>query len=609
MTRSYLLAVEIGPVQEFIAAARKTRDLWFGSHVVSEIAKAAARCLAERCGGASLVFPAPAAADALDPDTPLNVADVLLTEVPAAVVEQLGGEDQLDKLAAAAAAAVQARWQAFAQQAFDRARRFLREEIWHDQVDDVMECYAAWTPLDGNYPAARRRVMALLAGRTQGRNFRPSQKDRGVPKSSLDGARDSVLKRPRERQAAHCDSLLRLTTDEQLDVIGVTKRLAGRDQGRRPTYPSVSRIAADPWLRGVAQSTEAVSEFLRFQEICEELAAQDVLTRLDTDRFPQYAAFPYDGTAVFRSRYGELAEEAELLAEERTGLPEPLRALGRALRPLVQRHGEPHPYLAVLAADGDNLTATLDQLTSPLPDQHRRLSRQLAAFAQQVPQTIADHHGALVYAGGDDVLAFVPLDRVLDCAAALHDNFQATLQPALQELAISPGPTLSVGVGVGHFLESLEDLLELARTAEQTAKKAGRGRHPKNALCVRLQARGADPLSYCLNWDQHPHQRLQGWAELLLQGQLPDKAGYDLRVLRHVYRGWPAKTLAPALQADARRVLAQKRRSRPAPAEGLERIADLLQRVATVDDLLDLTDEIAIARRIAVALKQAKGKP
>jgi CRISPR-associated protein Cmr2 len=40
----YLLALSIGPVQNFIAAARRTRDLWFGSHVLSEISKAAARC-------------------------------------------------------------------------------------------------------------------------------------------------------------------------------------------------------------------------------------------------------------------------------------------------------------------------------------------------------------------------------------------------------------------------------------------------------------------------------------------------------------------------------------------------------------------------------------
>ena len=33
---SHLLAISVGPVQEFIAAARQTRDLWFGSYLLSE---------------------------------------------------------------------------------------------------------------------------------------------------------------------------------------------------------------------------------------------------------------------------------------------------------------------------------------------------------------------------------------------------------------------------------------------------------------------------------------------------------------------------------------------------------------------------------------------
>lgn len=41
----YLLALSIGPVQEFIAAARRSRDLWFGSYLLSEVSKAAALAL------------------------------------------------------------------------------------------------------------------------------------------------------------------------------------------------------------------------------------------------------------------------------------------------------------------------------------------------------------------------------------------------------------------------------------------------------------------------------------------------------------------------------------------------------------------------------------
>ena len=43
MTR--LLEIAVGPVQDFIAAARRCRDLWYGSHLLSELSKAAALAL------------------------------------------------------------------------------------------------------------------------------------------------------------------------------------------------------------------------------------------------------------------------------------------------------------------------------------------------------------------------------------------------------------------------------------------------------------------------------------------------------------------------------------------------------------------------------------
>ncbi len=52
-----LLVVSIGPVQEFIAAARTTSDLWAGSHLLSTLAWQAMKVVCERLGPDSLVFP------------------------------------------------------------------------------------------------------------------------------------------------------------------------------------------------------------------------------------------------------------------------------------------------------------------------------------------------------------------------------------------------------------------------------------------------------------------------------------------------------------------------------------------------------------------------
>jgi CRISPR-associated protein Cmr2 len=52
-----LLAVSIGPVQHFIAAARSVSDLWAGSHLLSSLAWVAMRVVCEACGPEALLFP------------------------------------------------------------------------------------------------------------------------------------------------------------------------------------------------------------------------------------------------------------------------------------------------------------------------------------------------------------------------------------------------------------------------------------------------------------------------------------------------------------------------------------------------------------------------
>ena len=57
-----LLKLQIGPVQDFIAQARTTRDLWSGSYLLSWLMATGLSKLAERLGGNSaakgaIIFP------------------------------------------------------------------------------------------------------------------------------------------------------------------------------------------------------------------------------------------------------------------------------------------------------------------------------------------------------------------------------------------------------------------------------------------------------------------------------------------------------------------------------------------------------------------------
>src|SRR5262249_6054713 len=125
--------------------------------------------------------------------------------------------------------------------------------------------------------------------------------------------------------------------------------------------------------------------------------------------------------------------------------------------------GEPGPYFATLAADGDHMGEALSTIDDI--GRHRQLSLDLAGFATAARDKVKNHRGCLVYSGGDDVLAFVPVDRVLDCARALHTRFG-------EVDSVGRRLTLSVGIAIGHFMDPLEDHLLHAREAERAAKSA-----------------------------------------------------------------------------------------------------------------------------------------
>ena len=126
--KRFLVALSLGPVQSLIGAARNTRDLWCGSWLLSEAARAAARVFHERHPGC-LIFPRLENPDAdLEPrDRPgnaANIANVVRAEIAApdaAAVRTLCAE------AESAAALRRSALGDLARQEMERLRRPVRE--------------------------------------------------------------------------------------------------------------------------------------------------------------------------------------------------------------------------------------------------------------------------------------------------------------------------------------------------------------------------------------------------------------------------------------------------------------------------------------------------
>lgn len=572
-----LLALSIGPVQEFISAARRTRDLWFGSYLLSEISKAAAKAV--QAHGGKLIFPAPSNDADLDRDSPLSVANVIVAEL---------GEIDPAQVASEAKKATQERWRDFADDVLNTHTNVICSDIWKVQVDDVIEFYAAWHPYTPQtYRSDRAALMRLLAARKRCRDFLPAIGRAGVPKSSLDGLRESVLRDPREwPKLSH--RRLRLNEGEQLDVVGMVKR-TWAPAGKPQRYPSVERVAADSWLRKVLESPH----FNELVRECGDLNLKfggDVVQKLDTSArgHPQYALFPFEGTAAFRSRHREFCKEVELPHSD-------LEALTQALGKLTSKYGDPSPYLSVLVADGDRMGEALSQLGSP--EEHRRFSRDLASFAAKARDIIDKHSGVLIYAGGDDLLAFVPLDRCLDCARELHDTFGGVLAEWSKDTE-SKTITLSVGVAIAHFMEPLEDLLEYGRTAEKDAKRKRpeEGQQERDGLAVHLVKRAGGKISVRANWQTAPDKHLMHLAGLIAAKAISGSVAYDLHKIAAVYDSWPEATVKNAIQRDALSVMQGKR---PSGTGGMGEVNTLInKRVTRADSLRGLANELLVAKAL-----------
>ena len=541
----FVLAISIGPVQEFIAASRRTRDLWFGSHLLSEISKAAA--LAAPQPRDELIFPARDWAVRDD----AHVANVIL-----AIVRDPDGAVRRAREAA------RQKWNCYANAVLEQVRPAVEETRWERQADpdDVLEFYAAWAPMpdEAGYKAARRSAMRLLAGRKACRNFTQWNGEARVPKSSLDGARERIWKSKEapETLDERVRRRMRLRDAEQLDAIGLVKRLGGEHDA----YPSVSRVAADPWLRGLGKSRR--DEMLR--QRCEELAKRGLLVRVR-----HYPAFPFEGTACFRTRLKEISEN-----------PEDTRALRSVLRGLP----EADPYLCILAADGDGMGARIAAIESK--EAHQDFSAQLAKFAEETDAKVKEHFGVLVYSGGDDVLAFLPVDKAILCARKLHDRFR--------ELT---GGTLSVGLAIGHSMEPLEDLLDYARQAEKAAKGKETER---DGLAVHYHPRGGAPLFMRDQWTAKPDEALLSLARMHLENLIPDKAGFDLRELSRIYDADGPDS--SAVELDVMRLLKRKRVKDPE-----QTWAALLERMTSGEEVRKVADLVILARKLAGAELQARG--
>ncbi|MCC6625246.1 MAG: type III-B CRISPR-associated protein Cas10/Cmr2 [Deltaproteobacteria bacterium] len=571
----HLLVFALGPVQDFIATARRCQDLWFGSWLLSDLARHAALAIQASAGSAEpLVVPGDLATD----DGVANEVIAVVDADPTTVADR-------------ARSAVTRRLEHHMADFFRDLHSvqnggFFHRDVAEAQVRDLVETIWAAVPMTEGYARARDRAKAVLATRKATRTWSQASHEGPVPKSSLDGSRASVIDEQAYdalKAGTHSIAAFRRTYKakraERLSGVDLLKRIGqerdlGGERDGRPIFHSTSHIASGPLRARLARHAAGAEAFRRWRE---ELERDGV----DLDRFTIAAgeqamagAVPrvlpdgrgrawlgLDGYLLYEDRIPEILSEYRAGEGDISLLEGQRRAGLHAMLGEVGLRRAPTAYYAVLLADGDRMGKYISEACTTEAT-HRRLSTRLAAWSRSVRATVEEHLGSCVYAGGDDVLALLPLHTALACARELAASFRAEME-GTDRLIRDAGargdvPTLSVGVGISHHMQPMRDALDLARAAEKQAKTSGR-----NALAVMVDKRSGGRLVAVDSWDRGLDERIARWGELFGREALPDKIAFALEqamdTVRPTTRDVPTTGVVRAL---VERALSRRRSER-----------------------------------------------
>ena len=168
--------------------------------------------------------------------------------------------------------------------------------------------------------------------------------------------------------------------------------------------------------------------------------------------------------------------------------------------------GKPSKYYALLILDGDNMGKWLSgaflENASELEKFQKALSNALGDYAAEVEsiveRKIKQPKGKLVYAGGDDVLAFVNLEQLFEILTDLGAEFPNFKEKKeFDKFTITKDATASCGVVIAHYKTPLSEVLKWARRMMHEAKDKG----DRNAIGIAVLKHSGEINKTILKWD------------------------------------------------------------------------------------------------------------
>ncbi|MEN3045254.1 MAG: type III-B CRISPR-associated protein Cas10/Cmr2 [Candidatus Hydrothermales bacterium] len=274
-------------------------------------------------------------------------------------------------------------------------------------------------------------------------------------------------------------------------------------------FPSTSEMATVLYKTKMEEGN--IEEFKReFEELRKKT---DIPKSVSVPALNGHMLYDVDGEWLFRENYRKERFEREIGKTL-------LESDYKNIIDILNKIKKPPTYYAILMMDGDEMGKWLkgdkmpkigelmhskvrdvlknfdenfnEILTSKHPISasiHEGFSRRLTDFAlNRVKKLIEEeNYGKLVYAGGDDILALLPVEKVIKCAYELQEDFKNVL---------SERASMSAGVVIAHHKYPLSIALNKVREALKNAKED----YGRNAFCVIYLSKSGEERKFGGKW-------------------------------------------------------------------------------------------------------------
>jgi CRISPR-associated protein Cmr2 len=485
----------IGPVQSFISAAKKIKEFWAGSYLLSYLTWQAIEHTIEKAGEDSIIFP-------MVTDQPFyqrfienkeNVSDLEMPTLPNRFMAVLDKENSQEILKECEIRVTKKLYEIFNSKPMNFKLSNSDHEAVKKQIEELLEIYWVSIPATEDINEIKKRFKNLKGSESNNSTYSILTSLAEELLGSRKNLRDFNFVEEKGSKCFICGERSALIDvrfeDEDRKICGVCALKRNFEKyfnkyispASNLYYPSVIEIATMDYKESL------------LQELKKDNLLDDFLRTFDRNTIKNYS-----GKLLSRWKDKESKDKSFLkISGDTFDLDSDILNDNQELKFKISKYNKKYglklnKYYSLIYLDGDSMGKWVSgELINKemTPELHALVSKALTNYSLRFVKNIVEKNGRkgkVIYAGGDDVVAFVNLDDLFTVMRELSAYFSGSIKDNQIDFINSDGivdfngekimtlgskASISLGACIAHYKEPLSLVIKKAQKMESKAKE------------------------------------------------------------------------------------------------------------------------------------------